>query len=207
MSDILEIYQQYNIPPNLQRHMLEVTAVGRFIVDHWRGEQVNKQLITHTLLLHDMGNIIKFQKPFLSDMGKDETYWVKVQHDFKKKYGNDVHHATEEIICEILGEESDVLKLTNQLGFHSIEQTGYLSLEARICDHADMCVSPTGITTFAKRIEDLQQRYQKHDIEKGIVLRKENAKYIQQHVDVDLDSLPEIDFTREIEKLKEYVIE
>src|SRR5258708_24588552 len=97
-QSILQIYQKYNLPPNLIRHQLEVSAVGRYLCDHWTGTHVDKELITQALLLHDMGNIIKFKRPFLGELEKDSAYWEKVQDEFIQKYGKDVHNATVKII-------------------------------------------------------------------------------------------------------------
>jgi len=56
---ITEIYEHYNIPPWLQEHMLRVSAVSSIICDQL-GDKVRKHEVVSACLLHDMGNIIKF---------------------------------------------------------------------------------------------------------------------------------------------------
>lgn len=201
---IQTIYDHYHIPPNLQRHMYQVTAVGQYLVDHWRGRVVDKSLITQVLLLHDMGNIIKFHRPFLGELEQDAEFWETVQEQFIQRYGYHVHPATLEIATEVLGEKSPVLKILDTMGFFKLEADGFQSDEARICDHADMLVSPLGIVNFSKREQDLIVRYQLTGEEKGIRLRRINAKFIQEHVDVDLEKVGEVDFSKQIEALQKY---
>ena len=64
---ILEIYEKYKIMPQLRTHMLRVAAVGKIVCDavnekvkQNRGEFVNTKNVVTACLLHDMGNIIKF---------------------------------------------------------------------------------------------------------------------------------------------------
>lgn len=68
---IQEIYRRYSIPPNLERHMLQVAAVGEYICTHWSGPELNSQLILQALLLHDLGNIVKFKRPFLGELEQE----------------------------------------------------------------------------------------------------------------------------------------
>ena len=57
---ISQIYNKYSIPINLKKHMLRVAAVGKIICDNTKDIKINKNLIIKTLLLHDIGNILKF---------------------------------------------------------------------------------------------------------------------------------------------------
>ena len=98
---IVEIYQRYDIPPNLVRHQLGVTAVGAYLMDHWLGTAIDQELVIQTLLLHDMGNIIKFKRPFLGELEAEAGYWEKIQDQYFKKYGTDVHLATLAIVNEL----------------------------------------------------------------------------------------------------------
>ncbi len=40
-------------------HLLRVAALGALIADNWTGTTVNRHTIVCTLLLHDIGNIVK----------------------------------------------------------------------------------------------------------------------------------------------------
>lgn len=65
---ISQIYQLYPVPDNLAWHMLRVGAVGEWLINNL----VNTHLVDHhilisTLLLHDLGNLVKFDlKKFAS---------------------------------------------------------------------------------------------------------------------------------------------
>ena len=50
---IQDIYEQYNIMPSLQLHMLRVTSVGKIISESFQDE-VNANVILTACLLHDM---------------------------------------------------------------------------------------------------------------------------------------------------------
>ncbi len=56
---IQQLYEKYEIMPNLQLHMYRVAAVAKMICDHFQ-KPINKQEVIITCLLHDIGNIIKF---------------------------------------------------------------------------------------------------------------------------------------------------
>ncbi len=201
---ILDIYTKYQIPPNLQRHQLEVTAVGRYICEHWQGEAINTETITLALLLHDMGNIIKFKRPFLGELEKDAKQWEKVQEEYVQKYGSDVHTATNTIMKE-LGVYEHIAYIVDNVGMVADPDVPK-SNDALIADYADMCVSPAGIVGFQERIQDLVVRYGLTGNEEGIIMRRSDAIFIEKTVDVDLQKIREVDFSQEMEKLKNYTL-
>ena len=61
---VLQIYEKYYLPENLQMHMLRVAACSWLIIDHWNGPQIDKNAIIRVLLLHDMGNMLKIPEDF-----------------------------------------------------------------------------------------------------------------------------------------------
>lgn len=201
MSQIItDIYTHYKIPPNLQRHQLEVTAVGRYVCDHWRGDPVDRDKITRVLLLHDMGNILKFKRPFLGELEPQATYWESVQEDFQSRYGNDENAATY-AICEEIGIDREIINAIKEISSYR-----FPDLESRISNYADMCVSPEGIVGFEKRMVDLKKRYGSADFSAKNDSRRQNATVIAQNVDVDLSHLSDVDFSAEIESLRHYSI-
>jgi hypothetical protein len=202
---ITDIYTKYKIPPNLQRHQLEVTAVGRYICDHWSGDAVDRDKITQALLLHDMGNILKFKRPFLGELEPQAAYWESVQEEFKTKYGDDVHTATDAIVTEVTT-DPDVRACVHALDSNYLTEHGYPNLEIKICNYADMCVAPEGIVGFEARMQDLKERYGLSDEKVHLLRRRINAAEIEKYVSVDLSKLSEVDFSQEIELLKLYSI-
>jgi len=185
---IQDLYKKYQIPPNLARHQLEVAAVGEWVTEHWNGPALDKEALQQVLLLHDMGNIVKFKKPFLGEMADNAAYWVKVQKEFQEKYGTNAHDATEAILIEI-GVSKKVLRIISEMGTIAMGSAkGEKSWEARIADFADTCVSPEGIVGFEKRVEDLIKRYGIARGDKKVQMWRENKEKIQKYVSADLSS-------------------
>jgi hypothetical protein len=197
---ISSLYQKYKIPPNLIRHHLEVTAVGRWICDHWKGEPIDKELITRALLLHDMGNILKFKRPFLGELEQDAEYWEQVQDEFKETYGSDVHSATITIVNEI-GFPAVASLLTEMRNLWFAPPLT-VSLEARICEYADCCVTPQGIEGFEARMEDFRQRYHHSNNDSHILSLFKNKEILQKDMNVSFDKLLHHDFITDIEVLR-----
>jgi len=63
---IQQIYDHYDIMPSLQLHMLRVTAVAAMIVESFN-QPLDKNNIIKACLLHDMGNIVKFDFNYMKE--------------------------------------------------------------------------------------------------------------------------------------------
>ncbi len=165
---IFSVYKKYTIMPNLQLHMLRAAAVGAYIADRWNDKkQIDKNIIISTLLLHDMGNIIKFELgKFPEILGQEQqklSYWKNIQQEFFQKYGYDEHLATFAIAREI-GISCEVQEVLENMGSSNLAkvlETG--EYNAKICMYADLRVAPFGIVSIDKRFDDLIARYQGRD--------------------------------------------
>lgn len=205
--DIKQAYRKYKIPPNLQLHMKRAAAVGAFIIDHWSSQTaLLEREIIEALLLHDMGNIIKFDFRLSHLLGEEEKnleYWKSVQADFKQKWGNE-HIATMEIAKEI-GISEKTLKLLEQMGSSNLSEvfkSGDWS--AKISCYCDFRVSPTGIVSVNQRFDELIERYhgRTHDLgdvaktqaRRAFCLDLEGA--LQEKVNFDLNKLTDLDITK-----------
>lgn len=158
---IAHVYAQYRIMPCLQQHQLRVAAVADLIIANSQ-LRVNRRRVITALLLHDMGNIIKFDldrfPQYLKPEGK--SYWQQVRAEYLTKYGQDVHHATLAIVQE-LGVTKDILKLIDAIDLTKAEANVQSdNYEIKICDYADARVAPTGIVSLQARFDDLHDRYQ-----------------------------------------------
>ncbi len=157
---INQVYEQYKIMPNLQLHMYRVAAVAQMICEQMR-ISVEKKEIVLASLLHDTGNIIKFQleefPSFLQPQGPG--YWEQVQRDYLREYGNDEHIATAQIAVE-LGVSARLRELISAVGFNKAQEN-YESVDfsKKICSYADVRVTPFGVVTLQERLEDLEKRY------------------------------------------------
>ena len=65
--NIIDIYNKYHLPENLQMHMLRVAACSNLIIDNWKGIEIDKDAIIRVCLLHDMGNMVKIPEDFSND--------------------------------------------------------------------------------------------------------------------------------------------
>lgn len=187
--------------------MFRVAALGSLICDRLVSQQVDKDLIVKTLLLHDMGNILKFDFERLdlfeeSDKKNVETY-KQAQQDFRLKYGSDPDDATLAIIEELTDDE--------RVGI-LCEEAHWLNLEkfidtnrwdAKICTYCDMRTGPFGLLSLPERIKDLKHRrpaerkYLDRLLELGLLVEEQLDELTEQRlseitaelVDEEVDSL------------------
>ena len=80
---ISEIYRKYRIPPQLQLHQLRVASIAKYICDNLK-VPVDIEEVVSADLLHDMGNIIKFDLSLFPEYLEPEglEYWQGVKNDF-----------------------------------------------------------------------------------------------------------------------------
>src|ERR1035437_3723619 len=164
MRKISEIYSKYKTPPNLQRHMLWVAAVATIICDNFN-ESLPKEDIITACLLHDMGNIVKYDMSVFPDLLEPEgaEYWKIVQDEFIKKYGRNDHHANLKIAKE-LGISPRVVYLMDQIQFQNLcihyEDN---NMSNKIINYVDQRVDPYGIVSYDERAEEARKRYQNRE--------------------------------------------
>lgn len=161
---ITDSYQRYNIPLHLQRHMLLVAAIGVLVTDHWKHpEDISRETVGIMLLLHDMGNILKFplQPEDMDTFDPSERnldHWKQVKKQFAQ-YGNSTHEATQSIMKE-MGVPLSVRSLEQEMAqIHSSHGTETFSDQAAIAWYADMRVGVTGLLSLEERHTDLETRY------------------------------------------------
>jgi len=200
---ILQIYEKYSLTKTLQEHMIRAAAVGKIISENSPSINVHPERIIKVLLLHDIGNIIKFDlDKFPKLLGNDISrieYWKNIQKKFITKYGNDEHKATELIAREI-GVNSDIQSLLERQIYTPIKKIAQgMDWEAKICQYADLRSGPFGIVSIDERFDDLIDRY-KHRNHKisNTELTNENRKYmiiieeqIQRHSKLSLRDISE----------------
>lgn len=181
--------------------MKQVTAVGLFCMEQWKGPTLDKTALTEALLLHDMGNIIKFKKPFSGELKKDTHYWEEVQKEYIQKYGNDVHTATIAILHEI-GIYPKCLEIVENMKTIAMEHNILDAWEAKIGDFCDTCVTPNGIEGFEKRVEDLIFRYNIPRDSERVTSWKTNAADIQHHLNTNVLTIQENEYSSLIKQVQ-----
>jgi hypothetical protein len=164
MRNILEIYEQYKIMPNLALHQLRVASVVKMILENLENTIIlDKNKIITAALLHDMGNIIKFKlevfPEFVKPLGLE--YWQNIQNEYFAKYGYNEHKATS-IIAKEIGVSEEIIKLLEEFGDHgefcnqALESDEF---EKKIVNYADVRVGPYGILSYHERMSDVKRRY------------------------------------------------
>lgn len=160
MMTAQDVYEQYKIPPTLAMHMLRVGAVADILCERAQVVVPRKDIVG-ACLLHDMGNIIKFDLdkiPTGLDMG-DVEYWKEVQREYVTTYGEDEHVATARIAREI-GTSESVVRIIDDIGT-SYAATAFegQDVPVLVATYADFRVTPLAVVSLEERIHDLLERY------------------------------------------------
>jgi len=182
---ILDIYDEYKTMPQLRDHMFRVASVALLICDNF-SEKLPKEEIITVCLLHDMGNIIKFDleqaKHFLNK-DIDLDYWKEIQIEFKKKYGENEHKATLQILKEI-GVSKKISSLVEVVDFSEVYNIFDKSIEEQIVLYTDCRADPFGIVSIEERLKEGRNRYKERkgrstdeewELAKNIFLKLENS--------------------------------
>ncbi len=206
--NILEIYEKYGIPENLQMHMLRVTACTNLIIDNWKGGNLEKEAITRVSLLHDMGNILKIPEDF-----SDNPKFIENRKKYFEKYGTNEHEANLEI-GKIEGLSEYESKILDGKRSRKNEETLVSdSYEIKICAYCDQRVAPDGVVGIKERLEDAKVRYKDRpmsvwsDEEKAnrmIECALEIEKQIMQFCKIKPEDINDKSIENYIEKLKKY---
>ncbi len=190
---IRQIYERFEIMPQLQTHMLRVAGIAKLITHDWDDREIAAACIK-TCLLHDMGNMAKFilNNPIIPIDNLD--YWIQNQKKFWQKYGHDAHAATDTILKE-MGLDVYARYLEEEGAIYSIDPTlqdfQRAKLPVIILLYADLRVATDGVVPLQTRIDDLAHRYGKSRAEQkwGVMLEK----HIQTLCNIKVDEIVESD--------------
>lgn len=205
---ILQIYKKYAIPTHLQRHMLQTAAIAEIVMTNIQ-KKLKRELVITTLLLHDMGNIIKF-KEFNHFFDQEDRlkipYYQTVQKQFIKKYGSDADEATKQIMKEI-GLKQEVIDLLSQSHPSLLNVTLDNNWENKLLFYSDMRIGPNGITSSNRRFADLKKRYPS---EKNFKTYYQKAKTIEKQLQelssFDLNLISKLMLNDVVKKLEKTTI-
>lgn len=162
---ITDIYARYPVTPNLARHMLRVGAVTRLILDHWTGPDLDERTMMRIALLHDTGNILKFDfdghPHLLEEEQGNLAYWKKLQAQWADRFANE-DEMTYAIAAEC-GLEPDAIAMMRDMGYGLMDRIAQEErFERKIVKYADMRAAPFGILPLRDRLEEGRKRYAKH---------------------------------------------
>lgn len=157
---VKQAYKKYKIPPNLQKHMLWVTAVAKLILDNWIGKKLNKNAVIYCCLFHDAAKIINFDftKTELFENRNKISYWKNVQTQLIRNYGKKELSATIKI-CKEISLSKKAIQLIEKLDWSNLPQVlQNYQLESAITIYSDMRIGPNGLLSIKQRINELQNR-------------------------------------------------
>lgn len=206
---IIDVYNKYHIPKNLQLHMLHVTACASLILDNWEGKRINKESIIRVCLLHDMGNIAK-----INDNPDNDEMFIKIRNQYIDKYGLDDHRISLEIGKKLGLSENELNIMQGKESKRNEEIMNSDSFEIKICAYCDERVSPYGVDSIKDRLEDAKKRYKgtqsiwgneekaNHLIDCAIEIEKQIMMYCK----ITPKDINDNNIESYIEKLKNYVI-
>ncbi len=208
--NILEIYNKYHLPENLQMHMLRVASCANLIIDNWKGPNIDKDAILRVSLLHDMGNIVKIPEDFSDDIGFKET-----RKRYFDKYGTNDHEINLEIGRKEGLTDKEMKILDGKRSRKNEETMKSSSYERKICAYCDQRVAPDGVVGIKERLEDAKERYKDKPL--SVWSNEEKANFlikcslsieeqIMQYCTIEPEDINDNSIKGYIEKLKEYDI-
>lgn len=199
---VQDIYSKFQIPKHLQLHMLRVAAVGQLIGSNFIGS-VNVKDITDTLLLHDLGNLLKFDLSKGVELFEEDernlAYWYGVLETMKSTYSDDEHQATQ-MMAQKVGVSDRVMFLLSNMGSSNLHKTVEMDdWELKIVSYSDFRVGPHGFLSVEDRFKDILVRYEgrTHELahKEKTIMKKNNCllleEQIQRQVKIQLKNLPE----------------
>ena len=208
--NIIEIYNQYHLPKNLQMHMLRVAACSNLILDNWKGKTIDKQAIVRVCLLHDMGNMVKIPEEEIQD--KD---FIEIRRKYVREYGTNDHQINM-VIGKKEGLTDKELEILDGKRSRKNEETARSdNYEIKICAYCDQRVAPEGVVSIKERLEDAKKRYKDRplsvwsDEEKANRLIKcalEIEKQIMKYCDLKPEDINENSIQKYILMLQTYEI-
>lgn len=212
---ITDIYKEYRIQKTLADHMFRVTAVAALICDNL-DEEINKKDLITACLLHDMGNIVKFDLSYFPEFNQPEglEYWQNVQNEFWDKYGKNDHKATMKIMQELSIPEYIISYIVN-MGFHNFcTIAGNNDTFSKIIDYSDNRVSPFGVVSYDERMEEGRKRYEHRpdfsagkERDKFVACGREIEKQIFSKCKIKPEDITDEKIASIISNLQDFVIE
>lgn len=204
---IQDIYEQYELTPFLRKHQFLVAAVAQQICEHQQ-EDVETEAIIAACLLHDMGNIVKFD---LDNQPKgveleNIDHWKQVQQHVRDTYGATEHAATSAIVREI-GVPDRVADIVDAVGF---DQTTYVyeanDLAKSIAHYADKRVAPYGVVSQQERLEDGGRRYgyTNQNESPGVILSFKIETIIFETTDITPEAITDASVAPLVDKLQSW---
>ncbi|MBP6866334.1 MAG: hypothetical protein KBC12_02200 [Candidatus Pacebacteria bacterium] len=207
---IKERYEKYQIMPTLAEHMLRVGAVAKILTSQIKESGFPSKEIISACLLHDMGNIVKFDLdnvPAGLDIPNIE-HWKEVQKKVIDQYGLDEHDATYQMAKD-MGVSKVTLDAISNCGTAKAKKVlEEKSIPAMFVTYSDYHVAPTEIVTPEDRLNNILIRYKNTPKYEGYVRDGNNvleiAHYLEKQYSLDKQQVNEISVKTVVSELLEW---
>jgi len=199
-------------------HMLWVTSIGALAIENWSGSAIDQNQVISALLLHDIGNVIKFElgssqvKKLYSKQELEKL--VIVQKQMIDLYGDNADIANILILKKLRVDKQIIQLLDN----HSFDFLPTLldseNWNEKIVFYSDLRVAPWGIVSVTQRIKNLKERYchRNPDWNNNSLYKKwlnwstQLEDQLNQHTKIDLKSLSQHQIEEKVLELSDYQI-
>ncbi len=164
---------------------------------HWKGPDVNWNVLVKAALLHDIGSIVKFDldehKEFLGKEASKIKHWKKKQEKIISKYGKDDHEVTMKMLDELKVLEKIKKIVLNKSFGNAIEVVASSDYSHKILLYADLRVTPKGISTMEARLKETTERTPQYaespDLPELLGAAKRIEKQIQDSLDIPVSEI------------------
>lgn len=206
---VQQLYEQLQIPPNLQEHQLRVGALLKILCQNWQGEPLDSQSITLAGLFHDAANILKFDfsKPaLLGSEVKNLNHWRQVQTTIRQQYGDNIHLATL-AMCREIYLSAEALRIIKDLEWDRTESVLKIhDWPVALAIYADMRVGPFGILSYQDRIFDLHTRKPLSNYQELLDLALQLETQLQTKISITITTVTDLDLEKHFSSLRNLAI-
>jgi|GEM_PF-1179117 len=160
-----KLYDFCYLHPLLVDHLWRVTSLAAKLLENWTGPKLSHQILLECMLLHDLGNLVKFDlsssAPSYLMSQVELPFYRELQKTWRDKFGQDADVASSLIIADLPLKNSAVI--TQLITGHAagtltstVESHNWLQ---KLCDYTDFRIGPFGLVTLTERFSDLKNRY------------------------------------------------
>ena len=201
------IFKHYQLPNLLQNHLWRTASLMELMLNHWHGPKLDKQLLIETMLLHDLGNLVKFNlsdtTPLMLLTDAELPLYRTLQAEWHQKYGTVVDEVTVQFVKElrlIHAQAISQIILTHTEGTQP-STVNHDDWTQKLCDYTDFRVAPQGLVSLKERFDDLGKRYAEREsgwenpekVAQKLNLFSTIETQLQTHIDLNLQQITAAD--------------
>ena len=126
---------------------------------------INRREIIETLLLHDIGNLVKVTEDKFESLFPDTyqmesfQYWRNIRKSIIQRYGKTDTEATSNIVKEIKVSNTVMDMIEKKQFVKNVDTYNNNDYAIKICAYADQRVSPNGVLSLENRLNEAIVRY------------------------------------------------